>query len=54
MIIKILGKITMLLLHIMYKRIDYDILYIKGTENKYPRYLLYTEKESIYKRMEEF
>ena len=38
-------------LHIKYKL---RAFYIKGTGNKYPRCLLYTEDKNMYKRMDEF
>lgn len=30
------------------------IFYIRGTGKDYPRYLLFTENESVYNRMEDF
>lgn len=51
---KLVTYIIMTLLHRNYKKYNNDIFFIKGTDDKYPRYLLYTEKESISKRMEEF
>lgn len=47
-------KIVMWYLHIRYKKQKDDILYIKGTGKQYPRYLLYTENEKVYKRMDDF
>jgi hypothetical protein len=49
-----ISKIIMFLLHLEYKRVKNDIYYIKGTEENYPKYLLYTEKENVYKRMDRF
>lgn len=47
-------KIIMWLCHIKYKKYDKPIFYIKGTENDYPKYLLYTENENVYQRMDWF
>lgn len=47
-------KIVMWYLHIRYKKVKNDIFYVKGIEEDYPKYLLYTENENVYKRMDEF
>lgn len=49
-----IDKIIMWLCHIKYKKYGMPILYIKGIESKYPRYLIYTEDEYVYKRMDRF
>lgn len=49
-----LEKLIMWLCHIEYKRFGQPIFYIKGIEKDYPRHLLYTEDESVYKRMDNF
>lgn len=38
----------------MYIKIGKPILFIKGIGNDYPKYLLYTEDENVYKRMDKF
>jgi uncharacterized membrane protein YqjE len=43
---KILSKIIIISCHILYKKINNDILYIKGIKKDYPKYVLYTEKEN--------
>lgn len=47
-------KIIMWLCHIKYKKYGKPIFYIKGTGNDYPKYLLYTENENVYQRMDWF
>lgn len=47
-------RFIMWLCHIYYKKYGQDIFYINGTGKDYPKYLLYTEKEEIYKRMDDF
>jgi hypothetical protein len=42
-------KIIMFLLHMLYKERNECLVYIKGTGNEYPRYLIYTEDESFRK-----
>lgn len=54
MIYEIIGRLIIFLYHIEYKYFKDDFLYIKGTGKHYPRYLLYTEKENVYKRMDDF
>lgn len=57
MINKIVVRLIMFLCHIEYKRhkkFKEDFIYIKGTGKQYPRFLLYTEKENVYKRMNDF
>lgn len=49
-----IDKIIMWLCHIRYKKYDMPIFYIKGKENDYPKYLLYTENENVYHRMDRF
>jgi hypothetical protein len=49
-----IERIIMFLCSIQYKKYKQPIFYIKGTEKQYPRYLLYTEDENVYKRMDKF
>lgn len=49
-----LGSLIMFLCRIYYKKYGEPIFFIKGTGDKYPRYLLYTENKAVYKRMDEF
>ena len=37
-----------------YKKYGEAIFCIKGTGKDYPRYLLFTENEAVYNRMDEF
>ncbi len=41
-------------LHRQYKKTNQPIYYIKGTGSDYPKYLLYTEDEHVYQRMDDF
>lgn len=47
-------RLIMWLCHIYYKKYREDIFYIKGTNKDYPKYLLYTENENVYSRMDKF
>lgn len=49
-------KIIMWLCHISYKKYGMPIFYIRGTkkDKDYPKYLLYTEDEKVYQRMDRF
>lgn len=54
-----ITNLVMFLLHIMYRRLHKRnktnvILFIRGTGKDYPHYMLYTENENVYRRMEEF
>jgi hypothetical protein len=49
-----IHKLIMWLCHIKYKSYKKDVFYIKGTDGDYPKYLLYTENENVYKRMDRF
>lgn len=49
-----IDRLIMLLCHIRYKKFDMPIFYIKGTGKDYPKQLIYTENESIYRRMNNF
>ena len=40
--------------HIGYKKHGMPIFYIKGLKKDYPKYLLYTEDENVYQRMDRF
>lgn len=47
-------RIVMFILHLYYKKSGEPIFYVKGKGKEYPKYLLYTEDESVYMRMEIF
>ncbi len=47
-----IDKIIMWLCHIRYKKYGMPIFYIKGIECQ--KYLLYTENENVYQRMDRF
>lgn len=49
-----LANIIMFLSSIYYKKYNKPIMYIKGTGKQYPCYLLYTENEDVYRRMDKF
>jgi hypothetical protein len=49
-----IDKLIMWLCRIRYHKYNMPIYYIRGTEKDYPRYLLYTEDEYIYNRMDKF
>lgn len=49
-----IDKIIMWLCRIRYKMYNMPTFYIKGKENDYPKYLLYTENENVYHRMDRF
>lgn len=46
-------KLIMWLCHIQYKKYGQVMFYIKGYDEEYPRYLIYTENERIYKKFDE-
>lgn len=49
-----IDKIIMWLCHIRYKKYGMPIFYIKGLKKDYPKYLIYTEDEKVYQRMDRF
>lgn len=49
-----ISKLIMFLCRIQYKKYGKSTLFIKGTGEDYPRFLIYTENEKAYKRMDEF
>lgn len=51
-----IEKIILWLCHIRYKKFSMPIFYIKGLkkDHDYPKYLLYTEDEHVYQRMDRF
>ena len=51
---KLMYKTIMWLLHIQYIKCKEPIFYIKGIDEDYPKYLLYTENEDVYSRMDIF
>lgn len=48
---KILSPLITWLVHKCYKVYGDRIFYIEGTEQDYPKYLLYTEDEEVRKKM---
>ena len=54
MIENLTCKFIFRLLHMLYTKYNQPIFYIKGTENEYPKYLLYTENENVWDRMDNF
>lgn len=54
MLNQLVVDLVMKVLHRLYVKQGSDILTIKGTGKKYPRYMLYSEKPNVYKRMDEF
>lgn len=49
-----IARIIMFLCSIEYRKNKKPIFYIRGNGKDYPKYLLYTENENVYKRMNEF
>lgn len=49
-----LTRLVMWWLHRRYVKEGMPLYYIKGTGKDYPRYLLFTEDEQLYKRMDGF
>ena len=49
-----LVRIAMWILHREYKKYGKPIYYVKGLQKDFPKYLLYTENENVYYRMDEF
>lgn len=47
-----IDRFIMWLCHLRYKRYGMPIFYIKGTGKDYPKYLVYTENENVYKKMD--
>ena len=47
-----LAKLIMWLCHIKYKKFGFPIFYIRGTGEDYPKYLIYTENENVYRNMD--
>jgi hypothetical protein len=47
-------RIVMFILHLYYKKHGEPIFYVKGTDDDFPKYLLYTEDPYVYERMEQF
>lgn len=51
----LLVRIIMWCGHLLYKKYQHDaVLYIAGVGKDYPKYLLYTENENVYSRMDRF
>ena len=53
MFTNLIAKLIMFLCHIQYKKRNQPLMYIRGTGDNYPNYLIYTEDENIYQRMDE-
>ena len=49
-----ITKLIIWLCHIKYKKYGKPIFYVRGTGEDYPIYLLYTEDENVYRRMDRF
>lgn len=49
-----LVRLAMWILHREYKKHRMPIYYVKGLQKDFPKYLLYTEDENVYYRMDEF
>lgn len=47
-----IDRFIMWLCHLRYKKYGMPIFYIKGTGKDYPKYLVYTENEFVYNRMD--
>ena len=47
-------RFVMWILHRQYIKRGKPILYIKGINKDYPKYLLYTENSDVYQRMDKF
>lgn len=47
-----IDRFIMWLCHLRYKRYGMPIFYIKGTGKDYPKHLIYTENENVYKKMD--
>ncbi len=47
-----IERLIMWLCHLQYKKYGMPMFYIRGTENDYPKYLLYTENEDVYSKMD--
>ena len=48
----LIDKLIMWLCHKRYKHYGMPIFYIKGLEKDYPKYLIYTESETVYRKMD--
>ena len=51
---ELICRFVMWLLHTRYIKTGEPIFYIKGLGKDYPKYLLYTEDETVYRRMDKF
>lgn len=49
-----LLRIALWILHRKYKKCGKPIFYVKGYKKHFPKYLLYTENENAYYRMDDF
>ena len=47
-----IDRLIMWLCHIRYKKYGTPIFYIRGTGEDFPKYLIYTEDKSVYKKMD--
>ena len=48
----IIERFVMWYLHTQYKKYGMPTFYIRGTDEDYPKYLLYTENEVMYQRFD--
>lgn len=51
---KLIYTFVMWLLHTQYVKSGEPIYFIKGVGKDYPKYLLYTEDDRVYRRMDKF
>ena len=49
---KLIYRFVMWLLHTQYVKFRAPVYFIKGVGKDYPKYLLYTEDEKVYQRMD--
>ena len=49
-----IARLVFWWLHKQYTKYNKPIYFIKGNGKDFPKYLLYTEDEHVYKRMENF
>lgn len=54
MIDNLITKFVLWWLHRQYLKYGQPIFYIKGTEELYLKYMLYTEDENVWHRMDRF
>lgn len=47
-----IDRFIMWICHMRYKKYGCPIFYIRGTDRDFPKYLIYTEDENVYKKMD--